>query len=75
MAPSVAGVVLASLEICSDRQRSSPLFRQRCDGCVQNPFVGDGGLLRLLENMQLDVTQEQRHHRSPPHDQAWLVLV
>ena len=25
--------------------------------------------------MQLDVTQEQRHHRPPAQDQAWVVLV
>ncbi len=40
-----------------------PLFRHGCDGGVhvtlKHPLVGDGGLLRLLEPMQLDVTQEQ----------------
>ena len=55
------------------------LFRQSCDGGVhvilKHPFVGDGGLLRLLEPMQLDVTHEQRHHRLPAQDQAWVVLV
>ena len=43
-------------------QRSSPLFRQGGDGGVHvtlpHPFVSDGGLLRLLEPMQLDVTEE-----------------
>ena len=56
-----------------------PLFRQGCDGRVhftlQHPSVGDGCLLRLLEPMQLDVTQEQRHHRPSAKDQAWVVLV
>ena len=56
------------------------LFRQGGDGVastspLQHPFVGDGGLLRLLEPMQLDVTQQQRHHRPPAQDQAWVVFV
>jgi len=58
--PCSAGDVFCSAAL-------QPLFRQGGDGGVhvtlQHPFVGDGGLLRLLEPMQLDVTQEQRHHR------------
>ena len=70
--PCSAGDVFCSAAL-------QPLFRQGGDGGVhvtlQHPFVGDGGLLRLLEPMQLDVTQEQRHHRPLAQDQAWVVLV
>ena len=79
MAPLVAGVVPASLVMSPDRQRCSPCYARAAMGGVhvtlQRPFLGDGGLLRLLEPMQLDVTQEQRHHRLPAQDQAWVVLV
>ena len=32
-------------------------------------------MLRLLETMQLDVTQKQRHHRPPAQDEAGVVVL
>ena len=78
MASLVAGDTCSAGDVfCSAALQ--PLFRQGGDGGVhvtlQHPFVGDGGLLRLLETMQLDMAQEQRHHGLPAQDQAWVVLV
>ena len=78
MVPLVEGLVSASLAMTPARQRSSPCSDGGNGGVrltVQDPLIGARGLVRLLEPMQLDVTQQQRHHRPPAQDQAWVVLV
>ncbi len=56
-----------------------PLFRQGRKGglrfTVQHLLVEEGRLVRLLESMQLDVTQKQRHYSPPAQDEALVLLV
>ena len=65
---AVAGVVLVSLAVVFDRQRSSPCSARAAmvaSGSLSKTLIGARGLVRLMKAVQLDVTQQQRHNSSP----------